>query len=807
MKFTLDWLKDHLITEASVDEISTALTLVGLEVESVEDPAAELMAFVVAQVVSAEKHPNADKLRVCKVDAGTGELIDVVCGAPNARAGMKSVFAFPGTFIPGSDFTLTKGNIRGQASNGMLCSARELKLGDDHSGIIELAEDAPVGMTYVDYAQLGGAVFDIAVTPNRGDATGVRGVARDLAAYGLGDLSEDNIAPVPSPGGPSPIAVELRFNAGEPMACRMFAGRLIRGVDNGPSPAWLRDRLRAIGLRPISALVDITNYATYDRARPLHVFDADKLAGTVHARMARVGETILALDGKTYALDPSIPVIADDSGPIGIAGIMGGEATGSSDATKNVFVECAWFDPDVIAAAGRKLGINSDARYRFERVVDPESVLPGIEYAAAMITEICGGEVFEPAVAGHAEAAGTVIDFPVSEVRRLTGLVLPHEEIADILTRLGFEVTGEGIRIEVRVPSWRPDVTQKADLVEEVMRMTGVDKVPLEPLPRVAGVVPPMLTPMQNRRRIARRALAARGLDEAITWSFIPAAEAERFGGGAESLKLANPIASELTDMRPSLLPGLLAAARRNQNRGYADLGLFEVGQVFLSDAPEGQRTHATAIRTGSFSAMGPGRHWRGGVQKTDVFDAKADLFALLDALGVDADKTQLVAEGASWAHPGRSGRLQLGPKTIIGWFGEVHPSLVADMDLSGPITAIELDLDALPLPRRKATRAKPAVLLSDLMPVSRDFAFVVDREVSAAAILKAARGADKALIVDAGVFDVFEGKALGEGKKSIGIAVTLQPREKTLTDEEIEAVGKTIVGAVEKATGGTLRT
>jgi phenylalanyl-tRNA synthetase beta chain len=800
MKFTFDWLKEHLETTATVEEVAAALTMVGLEVESVEDQGKALRPFVVARVVEAKPHPNSDHLKVCKVDAGTGTLIDVVCGAPNAGSGMKSVFAFPGTWIPGKDFVLKQGVvIRGEKSNGMLCSAMELQLSDDHEGIIALPEDAPVGVSYVDYAGLGGVVFDVAITPNRGDAASVRGIARDLAAFALGTLRDGTIAAQPSPGGKSPIGVELRFAEGEPMACRMFAGRLIRGVNNGPSPAWLQARLRAIGLRPISALVDITNFVTYDRGRPLHVFDADTLTGTVHARMARDGETLLALNGNTYTLDPTIPVIADGSGAVGIAGIMGGEPTGSTDRTTSVFVESAWFEPLVVAQAGRKLGIASDARYRFERTVDPASQVPGIELATKLILEMCGGTPHEMVVAGHVEAPGTVIAFPLGEVRRLTGLDLPAERITGLLERLGFAVGGTGATRQVTVPSWRPDVTQKADLVEEVMRMEGVDKVPVEPLPRLSHVAPRMLTVLQNRRRTVKRALAARGLDEAVTWSFISAAEAKRFGGGSEALQLANAIADTLTDMRPSLLPGLLGAARRNANRGFGDLGLFEVGQVFLSDRPEGQRTYAAALRTGG------SRNWQGG-EDAGVFTAKADLAAALDALGHDIDKLQLVGEAPGWAHPGRGGRVQLGPTNVIAWFGEIHPTLAAEMDLDGPACAIELDLDAIPEPRRKATRSKGALRLSDLMPVERDFAFVLDRDVPAASVLKAAKNADKALISGVDVFDLFEGAGVGEGKKSLAIRVTLQPTDRTLADEDIETVSAAIVGAVAKATGGTLR-
>ncbi|HVW92000.1 MAG TPA: phenylalanine--tRNA ligase subunit beta [Devosia sp.] len=807
MKFTLDWLKEHLETSANAGEIATALTTVGLEVESVEDQGRVLRPFVVAKVVSAAPHPNSDHLSICKVDAGTGSLIDVVCGAPNVRSGMKSVFAFPGTWIPGKDFELKEGVvIRGQPSNGMLCSAMELELSNDHEGIIVLPDDAPIGMSYVDYAGLGGVVYDISITPNRGDCTGVHGVARDLAAFGLGTLLKDKIPAVPAGAGKGPVGVDLRFSPAEPQACRMFAGRLITGVKNGPSPAWLQQRLRAIGLRPINALVDITNFVTFDRARPLHVFDASKLKGTVHARMAREGESLLALDGRSYVLDPSICVIADDSGPISIAGIMGGEATGSSDETTEVFIESAWFDPMVTASAGRKLGINSDARYRFERTVDPESVIPGIELATALVLELCGGTAYETVVAGHVESPRTAIEFPLAEVKRLTGLDLPPEEITAILQRLGFAIDGFGPFYGVVVPSWRPDVTQKADLVEEVMRMKGVDNVPVEPLPRSTGVAHRILTPIQNRRRLLRRALAARGLDEAVSWSFISAGEAERFGGGLAELKLANPIAADMTDMRPSLLPGLIAAAKRNANRGFPDIALFEIGQVFHSAGPEGQHTYATALRTGTAGLAGGGRHWHDRAKKVDVFDAKADLGAALDMLGLDIDKLQLVAEAAPWAHPGRGGRVQLGPKAQIAWFGELHPRLLEEFDLAGPVVAFELDLDAVPEPRRKGGRTKPVLELADLMPVSRDFAFVLDRDVPAANVLRAARNADKALISNVDVFDLFEGAALGEGKKSLAIAVTLQPRDRTLTDEEIDRVSAAIVAAVGKATGGGLR-
>jgi phenylalanyl-tRNA synthetase beta chain len=803
MKFTLDWLKDHLDTTASADQIAEALTIIGLEVESVEDTAKALKPFVVAHVVSAEPHPNSDHLKVCKVDAGTGTLIDVVCGAPNAVTGMKSVFAFPGTYIPGKDFTLKEGVvIRGQLSNGMLCSAAELELSNDHDGIIVLPDDAPVGQSYVDYAGIGGVVFDISITPNRGDATGIYGVARDLAAYGLGELNPTTgyMAPVPSQG-PSPIPpLPQQFAAGEPKAIRKFAGRYIAGVKNGPSPAWLQKRLRDVGLRPINALADITNFVSQGWGRPLHAYDADKVVGTMLLRNARAGERLDGLDGREHELDETMCVIADDQGPLCLGGILGGERSSCTESTVNLFMECASWDPQEIARTGRRTGIVSDARYRLERSVDPALTEPGLELATRLVMEICGGTPMEPAISGEDVIPNTSIHFPTGEVKRLTGLDLPELRIAELLTRLGFGVTGAGTTLLVKVPSWRPDVTQKADLVEEVMRMEGIDKVPVDPLPRLSGVAPRMLTGIQNRRRTTKRVLAARGLDEAVTWSFISEAEAKRFGGGKPELKLANAIASDLSDMRPSLLPGLLAAARRNENRGFGDVAIFEVGQVFLSDLPEGQHTYATAIRAG-----GAPRTWQGG-GTLSVFDIKADLAAVLDALGHDIDKVQIVAEAPAWSHPGRGGRVQLGPTNVIAWFGELHPAWTEDLDLRGPVVAFEMDLDAIPEPRRKPTKGKPALKLSDLMPVERDFAFVLDRAVPAATLLRAARNADKTLITAVDVFDLFEGQGVGEGKKSVAIRVTLQPMEKTLTDEEIDKVGTAVVAAVGKATGGSLR-
>ncbi|MBD8066378.1 phenylalanine--tRNA ligase subunit beta [Devosia sp. PTR5] len=806
MKFTLDWLKEHLETTATVEEIGKALTMIGLEVEGIEAQGKALEKFVVAQVVQAAPHPNSDHLNICKVDAGTGELIDVVCGAPNVVTGMKSVFAFPGTYIPGKDFELKGGVvIRGAPSNGMLCSAAELELSNDHDGIISLPADAPVGEKYVDYAGINGVVFDISITPNRGDATGVYGVARDLAAFGLGTLKKTDMSPVPSQGASPVPPLPHQFEPGQPKAIRKFAGRYIAGVRNGPSPDWLQARLRAVGLRPINTIVDITNLVSLGWGRPLHAYDADKVEGQMVLRNAH-GENFDALDNKVYTLDDTMTVIADDKGPLCLGGIMGGVRSGVTEATTNVFIECASWDPDLIAQSGRKTGIVSDARYRLERSVDPALTEPGMELATRLVLDLCGGTPKEPAISGEDVFPGTVVDFPLSEVKRLTGLDVSPSEIEAILSRLGFVADGPGDVRSVKVPSWRPDVTQKADLVEEVMRMVGVDNVPVEPLPRLNHVAPRILTTIQNRRRIARRALATRGLDEAVTWSFISHDDATRFGGGTEDRQLANAIASDMTDMRPSLLPGLLAAAGRNANRGFADVALFEVGQVFLSDKPEGQHTYASGVRTGTAKPSGSGRHWSGKAEAVGVWDAKADLAAVLDALGVDIDKVQVLPEAASWSHPGRGGRIALGPKVTLGWFGELHPALAAELDISGAVAAFEIDLDALPEPRRKPTRTKPGLELSPFQPVFRDFAFVMDRGVSAASILKAAKGADKGLIRQVDIFDVFEGAHVGEGKKSVAIEVTLQPRDKTLTDEEIERVSAAVVAAVTKTTGGELR-
>ena len=804
MKLTFGWLKEHLDTARSLDEIADKLTMIGLEVERIEDKAKLFAPFVIARVVEAKPHPNADRLRVCMVDAGDGKPIQVVCGAPNARTGMKGVFAPPGAFIPGKNLTLSVGKIRDVESRGMLVSEFELQISDDHEGIIELPDDAPVGVPYAKYAGLDDPMIEINLTPNRGDATGVHGVARDLAAAGIGKLKDASVKAVKGQF-PCPVKVTLDFGA-TPSLCPAFALRLVRGVKNGPSPDWLARRLTAIGLRPINALVDITNFITYDRGRPLHVFDAAKVRGDLTVRRARAGESLLALDGKTYALDETMCVIADDHGVESLAGIMGGEKTGCSEATTDVLIESALWVPMNIAQTGRKLGINSDARYRFERGVDPAFMVPGLESATRMVMDSCGGTASEVTVAGSAAAPERVIDFPVAETGRLTGLAVPLADARRVLESLGFKVAGQGARVKVAPPSWRGDVQDKADLVEEVVRIVGVDKVPSTPFDRGEAPRKPVLTPIQIRTRKAKRALAARNLTEAVTWSFIGKKHAELFGGGKPELALANPIAAELSDMRPSLIPGLVAAAQKNADRGFPDVALFEVGQIFRGDRPEDQLTAAAGLRRALAKPSGIGRHWAKRDGEVDAFDAKADALAVLAAAGAPASALQTMPGGPTWFHPGRSGTIQIGPQNVLGHFGELHPRALEALDAEGPLIAFEVILERIPEPRTRGSRAKPVLELSPFQPVQRDFAFVVDREVKAADIVRAAQSADRKLITGATVFDLYEGQGIAPGKKSIAIAVTLQPRERTMTDAEIEALAAKIVTEVGKRTGGVLR-
>ena len=724
----------------------------------------------------------------------------MVCGAPNARAGLVSVFSPPGTFIPGKNITLGVGTIRGVESRGMLCSAAELEISEDHDGIMELPADAPIGKGYAEWAGLGDPMLEINLTPNRQDCTGVHGIARDLSAADMGKFIDPGIKPIKGEF-PCPVKVTVE----DATLCPGFALRLVRGVKNGPSPEWLQKRLTSIGLRPINALVDITNFMTYDRARPLHVFDAKKVNGNLTVRRAKDGESLLALDGRTYTLDPAICVIADEHGVELLAGIMGGETSGCDENTTDVLIELALWNEINIAQTGRKLGINSDARYRFERGVDPAFMVPGLELATKLVMELCGGTPSENVVVGKAFGDDRIIDFPLSEVKRLAGIEAPLVEMRRILGHLGFMVAGSGPVVKVAVPSWRTDVHGKADIVEEVVRIVGVDKVPMTPFERGDDARKPVLTTIQLRTRRAKRALAARGMVEAVTWSFISKPHAELFGGGQAELALANPIASDLSDMRPSLLPGLVAAAQANANRGYQDVALFEVGQIFKGDRPENQFVAASGVRRGFASSKGMGRHWSGSAM-TDALDAKADAFAVLAAAGAPMQALQIVPGGASWLHPGRSGTIQIGPQNVLGYFGELHPRTLETLGADGPLMAFEVILDRIPDAKKKATRAKPLLELSAFQPVSRDFAFIVDRTVKAGDIVRSAQSVDKKLITDVTVFDVYEGKGIDPDKKSVAIAVTIQPREKTLTDQEIDAVAAKIVAEVTKKTGGILR-
>ena len=790
MKFTLSWLKDHLETTATTPEVVVAMNMAGLEVEHVDDPATKLAAFSVAKIIEAVQHPNADRLRVCQVDTVDGRK-EIVCGAPNARPGLTTIYAPLGAYVPGSGITLEARPVRGIVSNGMLCSAAELETASESDGIMELSADLAVGTPAAVALGLE-AVIDFEVTPNRPDWLGVVGIARDLAAAGLGALKDPAVKPIAGTFA-NPVSIQVDEAGG----CPAFAGRLIRGVRNGPSPDWLQQRLLAVGLRPINALVDVTNLISYDRARPLHVYDAAKLTGgTISARLGQEGESLEALDGKTYAVNPDICVIADGSGVIGLGGVMGGLSTGCSETTTDVFVESAWFDPIRTAQTGRTTGITSDAQYRFARGVDPESLVPGLELATRLILELCGGEPSEVTLVGQTPEGRGPIAFDRGYVRKLSGLDIPAARIDQILTALGFSLTADA----AMAPSWRRDVEGKADLVEEVARIEGFDALPSTALPEMAKPAGGVLTLRQARVRTARRALAASGYNEAITWSFLKRSVAETFGGGAAELVLTNPIASDLDCMRPSILPNLIEAAGRNARRGFPDLALFEIGPIYRNDRPEGQVTTISAV-----VAPHAPRSWSGAGNDA-LFGLKSDLLALLEELGAPVLQ---VAQGqtSSWWHPGRSARLQLGPKLVVAEFGELHPGVLKALDTDGPVYGFEINLDVLPEPKRKATKTRPALEASALMPLSRDFAFVVAADTAAGDLVRAVAGADKALIQDVRVFDVYQGTGIPDGFKSVGIEVVLQPKDKTLTEAEIEALSAQVLKAAEKATGARLRT
>jgi len=805
MKFTLSWLKDHLETTASLAEIVEKLTAIGLEVEDVDDRA-RFTPFVIARIVSAEKRPDADKLQVLRVDYGAGEPIQVVCGAPNARAGLVGVFAPSGTYIPGTGISLAGAKIRGVDSQGMMCSD---ELSDDHNGIIELPADLAVGSSYARWRGLDDPVIDVALTPNRPDCASVRGIARDLAASGLGRLKELTIPSFVSEEleGEGAAQIDVELDEGATSLCSGFAWRLVRNVKNTTSPQALSQRLSAIGLRPINAAVDITNYITHDLGRPLHVFDADKVRGNLRVRRAFACETLLALDGKTYTLDETVCVIADAAGVQSIAGIMGGEQTGCDENTSNIIIESALWNPANIAATGRKLGIISDARYRFERGVDPNFISSGLEIATAMLVELCGGSPASARHAGLVPHESKKITFPLHQIKRLTSLEIAADRVVQILTALGFGVDRISEEaLEVLVPSWRPDVEGSADLVEEVLRIHGLDKIVPLPLSRPAHIGSKILSDGQVRTRFVRRALAARGMVEAVNYSFISQNSAQHFGGGAACLKLANPIATDMSDMRPSLLPGLLQAAQRNANRGFNDVALFEVGDIYQDDSPQGQRRMAAAIRRGTAGFGGAGRFWCGNGASVSLYDAKADLFAALEACGFEGAKLPLEAGGPAYYHPGRCGTIKLGAKNILAYFGEFHPDVLESLDVSGALCGFELFIDALPATKKRSSKTRPAFVASSLQMLRRDFAFIVDEGVSAATLIRAAAGADKKLIQSVEVFDVYKGAGIEADKKSLAIEVTIQPVEQSLTEAEIEALSAKIIANVIKSTGGVLR-
>lgn len=781
MKFTLSWLKDHLETEAGVDAIVETLTRIGLEVEGVENPAERLAPFRVARVLSAARHPQADKLQVLSVDAGDGP-VQVVCGAPNARAGLVGVFGPPGAYVPGSDLTLKVAAIRGVESRGMMCSVRELEIGDEHDGIIELPADAPVGAGFAAWAGLDDPVFDVAITPNRQDCMGVRGIARDLAAAGLGTLK-----PLAVPTIAGAFLCPIEIDIADPEGCPAFYGRVIRGVRNGAAPDWLQRRLKAVGQRPISAIVDITNYLMLDHGRPSHAYDLARLSGPVTARRAQAGETALALNGKTYTLTPEMTVIADAAGVHDIAGIMGGEHSGVSEATTDILLEVAYFTPERIARTGQALGLTSDARARFERGVDPAFLDPGLALLTEMIVACCGGSPSEAVHAGRPPAEARTIAYDPGLCARLGGLDVDEAAQRAILARLGFAIDADW---QVTVPTWRRDIDGPADLVEEVVRIAGIDTVPSTALPRAEGVARPTATPEQATERRVRRSAAARGLNEAITWSFISEAEAAALGEA--TWVLANPISEELKVMRPSLLPGLLSAARRNLDRGAKSVRLFEIGRRYLA---EGERPTVTFVLAGEKRARG----WQAGKAATfDAFDGKAEALALLEAASAPVDNLQVMGEAGAAYHPGQSATLRLGPKTVVASFGALHPALARRFDLAGPVVVGEIFLDAIPA-RRASGRIRPAYTPPALQSVTRDFAFLVPAELAADTLVRAVRGADKAVIVGARLFDVFTGAGVPEGQKSLAIEVTLQPQDRSFTEEELAALSAKIVAIAAK--------
>lgn len=797
MKFSLSWLSDHLATEASLDEIMAYMLKAGLEVEEVHNPAEDLAAFTICKVTDAQPHPDADKLRICTVETVDGTK-QIVCGAPNARAGMTAIYAPLGAYIPGLDFALDKKprKIRGVESSGMMCSTKELNAGEDHDGIADLDDKIPLGTPAAEALGLNDPVIDFEVTPNRPDWLGIKGIARDLAAAGAGHFIDEPVKKV-SGNYDCPINIALE----NPDACPIFVGAVVKDVKNGPSPKWLQDRLRAVGLTPKNLLVDVTNYISIDRARPLHVYDAHKIRGTIVARLGKDGEKVEALDGKTYDITSDMCVIADDSGAIGLAGVMGGESTAVTDETIDVFIESAWFDPLRTARTGRKTGIISDARYRFERGVDPESCLEGLNLALRLITEYGGGAPSRATIAGAPPVRDNHVEFFKRDVARLTGLDIRSAAMRKTLKALGFEIEDTGEAWQLTAPSWRFDMAISADIVEEIARLEGFDTLPTTSLPTPEGGKRVVTTPIQDRVRTARRTMASRGFLESVTWSFMPLEHAKLFGGGDSALTVANPVASELNQMRPSVLANLAGAAQRGVNAGEREVRLFEAGPIYLGDGPKDQRT----VVAGLVRPHTP-RHWQGAGNAYDTYAAKADLFAVLEALGQPPERFQVDAPRQSHWHPGQAACLKLGPKVTIAHFGALHPRALKALGVDGPVYAFELNLNALPQMKAKATKTKPVFVKNDLTPIRRDFAFVVEDTVAAGAITKAAQGADKTLITAVEVFDIYKGKGIEDGLKSVAIEVTLQPRGETLKDTDIEAVSDKIVEAVAKATKGVLR-
>lgn len=794
MKFSLTWLKDHLETTASLTEIVEALNRIGHEVEDVEDPAEKLAGFRVAEVLAAAPHPDADKLQVLTVNTGEGAPLQVVCGAPNARAGMKGVLGLPGAVVPANGMELRKSAIRGVESNGMMCSVRELELGDEHSGIIELPADAPVGTSFAEYH--GAApVIDVAITPNRPDCMGVYGIARDLAAAGLGTLKP--IA-IPSFEAVDPCPIEIRTD--DPEGCPAFYGRVVKGVTNGPSPDWLQQRLISAGQRPISLLVDLTNYLMLGYGRPAHVYDLAKLSGAVVARRAQDGEQVLALNEKTYTLDSSMTVIADDGGVHDIAGIMGGEHSGVSETTTDVLLEIAYFNPESIGVTGRKLGLSSDARTRFERGVDPAFLDDGLDLLTGLIVELAGGQASEVVHAGAAPSGPLAVKFDPTLTKRLGGIDVAEDEQKRILASLGFEVAADW---QVTCPLRRHDIEGPADLVEEVVRIVGLDKVTSTPLPRADGVARPTATPQQALERKLRRTAAARGMHEAVTWSFLPVPDAAHFADGAPLWVLENPISEDMKAMRPSLIPGLLAAAKGNADRGADGSRLFEIGRRYFrsSNGSSDEKPTLGVVLAGEKTPRG----WSNGkAQGFDAYDAKAEAEALLAAAGAPVDKLMVMGEAGGQFHPGQSATLRLGPKTILARFGALHPATLKAFDIDGPVVAVEIFLDAIP-PKKSAGFARETYAPPALQSITRDFAFLVPADLAGGELVRAVRGADKAAITGARVFDVFAGQGVPEGRKSVAIEVTLQPGEKTFTDAEIKAISDAVVAAASKL-GAELR-